>query len=187
MLALLQCEKELAAKQKLICCLCYALWCVMEWNLWFFSGGHKWKYFGYVPVSHLKHRTTKYAYLVFSSKTKHWALQVLCCVLWIKIHELERFCAALRGVTSFASFVRFFYHLHARLPVCMRFLVWLKFCNIYLYMHISSSLAKTNGQAMRVRASVSASQKTKLNAKIIIKQAYHEFSNCAVNYDHNLL
>lgn len=32
-----------------------------------------------------------------------------------------------------------------------------------------------------------ASQKTKLNAKIIIKQAYHEFSNCAVNYDHNLL
>lgn len=31
-----------------------------------------------------------------------------------------------------------------------------------------------------------ATQKTKLNVKIIIKQAYHEFGNCAVNYDYNL-
>lgn len=105
---------------------------------------------------------------------------------------------ALRGVTSFASFVRFILSV-AWLPICQSarplvcaFLFASNFATS-IYIHISWSLAKANEQTIHmyvcacVRLCVSATQKTKLNAKIIIKQAYHEFSNCAVNYDYNLL
>lgn len=157
----------------------------MKWNgICDFFGGHKWKYLGYVPVSHLKRRSTKYAYLVVEP-SEHCK----CCVLWIKIHELERFCAVIRGVTSFASFVRLFY----RLLVCLlarsfacAFLFGSNFAtSIYICIYHRVWPKQMSKQCVCV--CVSASQKTKLNAKIIIKQAYHEFSNCAVNYDHNLL
>lgn len=73
----------------------------------------------------------------------------------------------------------------SRVSVVCRVAAALQLCHLFIN-HRVLCIA-VNGQMLVCMPCVyNAAQKTKLNVKIIIKQVYHEFSNCAVNYDRNL-